>query len=73
MYSTYAPDIFAGDPAPLTAFDPAHAGKFNIGEWFGKHGKEVTRGIVDSFIKGIQEKGITVYGATGYCMTLVRS
>jgi len=64
-FATYAPDLFKDDPIPLSAMD--QIGSFDVTTWIGKHGREVTRSIINSFIAGLQERGITAYGATGYC------
>ena len=41
--------------------------KVDIDEFLAKHNRERTRPILDAFIKGLQERGIVTYAATGYC------
>jgi hypothetical protein len=36
-------------------------------EWADRHGTEHTRPPLDAVIKGLKERGITIFGATGYC------
>ena len=42
-------------------------GKFDLGAWFPSHGKEQTQPPLDALIKALKEKGITTFGAAGYC------
>jgi len=62
-FATYVPDYFSGDPFTEVLLSDVDAR--NV--WFGKHGKEQTRPLLDAVIKGLQERGITNFGASGYC------
>lgn len=75
------PDYLNGDPiAELNAtvrangpsIQPASALKhrpfqFDFPAWLAKHGAEQTRPPLDKVITALKEKGVTVFGATGYC------
>ena len=39
----------------------------DIGAWIGKHGREVTRPIIDKVVTALKEEGIARFAATGYC------
>lgn len=41
--------------------------KFDREKWFAAHSMEITRPIVDKFLVGLREKGITKLGVVGYC------
>jgi len=64
-FYTVIPDYLNGDPAPQDAFNPGST--FDIYDWFKTHGQEYTRPPLDKVIAGLKEKGITTFGATGYC------
>ncbi|KAI5121871.1 hypothetical protein M0805_001079 [Coniferiporia weirii] len=63
-FQTYIPDFFNGDAIPVEAMEK---GNFNIGEWFPSHTAEQTRPPLDKVIAVLKERGITVFGAVGYC------
>lgn len=62
--STYIPDYFNGDP--ITE-EQLKSGTFNREEWGKRHGHNDTKPPLDAAIKGLQERGITTFGATSYC------
>jgi len=64
-FKVYAPDLFEGDPVGLDALNPG--GNFDFGKWFPKHTAEHTGERVRTVIEELKSKGITVFGATGYC------
>ena len=39
-----------------------------IEEWFKTHGPDQTRPPLDKVIAGLKSRGITTFGATGYCL-----
>lgn len=41
--------------------------QFDLNAWFKTHGKDQTRLPLDKVIAGLKDKGITLFGATGYC------
>lgn len=69
LRSVYAPDYLNGDPVPVDAFD--EPGKFDIQQWIKTHGREHTRPPLDALIKGLQERGIAAFAATGYCKAVL--
>ncbi|THH08253.1 hypothetical protein EW145_g2824 [Phellinidium pouzarii] len=60
---TYIPDYLNNDPVPNDHLN----GTFKIADWFPNHGADKTRPPLDEVIKGLNERGITTFGATGYC------
>jgi len=42
-------------------------GTFDIMKWFPSHGPEQTTPPMMKVIEGLKAKGITKFGATGYC------
>jgi len=64
-FAVYLPDYLNGDPVPDDAF--SGTSNFSVADWIGKHGREQTRPLLDKVIKGLQERGVTTFGATGYC------
>jgi len=63
-FATYLPDFFNGDP--ITDEMRAVPG-YSSASWFSRHGPEVTRPPLDAVMKGLKERGITEFGAVGYC------
>ncbi|KAF8480350.1 alpha/beta-hydrolase [Russula ochroleuca] len=63
-FKVYAPELFEGDPVAQDAFT---TGTFDLASWVTKHTPEHTGKRVRKVIEGLKGKGITVYGATGYC------
>ncbi|KAH9991596.1 dienelactone hydrolase endo-1,3,1,4-beta-D-glucanase [Russula vinacea] len=63
-FKVYAPELFEGDPVPPDAFT---TGNFDLYKWVPNHTPEHTGKRVRRVIEGLKGKGITVYGATGYC------
>lgn len=41
---------------------------FDLGAWFGNHGKDVTRAPLDKVIAALKAQGITSFAATGHCL-----
>jgi len=64
-FKVYAPDLFEGDPVPEDALNPG--GTFDFASWFPKHTADHTGKRVRTVIAELKSKGITVFGATGYC------
>ncbi|KAH9174740.1 alpha/beta-hydrolase [Lactarius sanguifluus] len=64
-FKVYAPDLFEGDPADQKALEPGF--NFDVAKWLSKHKTEHTGGRVRTVIQGLKSKGITIFGATGYC------
>ncbi|KZW03102.1 alpha/beta-hydrolase [Exidia glandulosa HHB12029] len=64
-FAVYMPDYLHDDPITDSMFgDP----NWNIGrDWFPTHTAEQTRPLLDKVIAGLRERGITTFGATGYC------
>jgi len=63
-FAVYAPDYLNGDPIPL---EEMQKGTFDIMKWFQSHGTEQTTAPLMKVIEGLKEKGVTKFGATGYC------
>lgn len=40
----------------------------DLNEWFKNHGKEQTRPPLDKVIAGLKARGITTFGAAGFCL-----
>ncbi|KAF8271804.1 dienelactone hydrolase endo-1,3,1,4-beta-D-glucanase [Lactarius quietus] len=64
-FKVYVPDLFEGDPVEEDAFKPG--GNFDIATWFAKHASDHTGKRVRTVIEELKSKGVTVFGATGYC------
>jgi len=62
-FQVYIPDYLNGDPVPADFL----GGKFDLNAWFPTHGQEQTRPTLDKVIAALKEKGVTSFGATGYC------
>ncbi|KZT43068.1 alpha/beta-hydrolase [Sistotremastrum suecicum HHB10207 ss-3] len=62
-FATYLIDLFQGDYLPADALSTG----FNIGAWFPNHGPEKVTPAIDAVYNALKEKGITRFGATGYC------
>jgi len=60
-FATYMPDYLNGDPITEEIYENSREA------WFGRHSAEQTRPTLDAFIKGLQDNGITNFGASGYC------
>lgn len=41
--------------------------KFNREVWFSKHGFDVAKVFADKTVAALKEKGITTFGAVGFC------
>lgn len=41
--------------------------QFNLGAWFENHSADRTRPPLDKLVDGLKAKGITAFGAVGYC------
>ncbi|KAI0263057.1 chlorocatechol-degradation protein [Gloeopeniophorella convolvens] len=64
-FKVYAPDLFEGDPVPANALGPDST--FDLYKWFPGHSPQHTGARVRKVIDGLKEKGIIIYGATGFC------
>ncbi|KZW03086.1 alpha/beta-hydrolase [Exidia glandulosa HHB12029] len=64
-FAVYVPDYLNGDPVTeALQRDP----KWNVmRDWFPLHTPEHTRPLLDKVIAGLKERGVTTFGATGYC------
>jgi len=62
-FQVYLPDYLNGDPVPADFL----GGKFDLNAWFPNHGQDKTRPTLDKVIAGLKARGITEFGATGYC------
>lgn len=60
-YKVYIPDILENDPVPATHGD--------LGPWLQKHSQEVTKPIIEGFLKPLREQvgSETFVGVIGYC------
>ncbi|KAH8833223.1 dienelactone hydrolase endo-1,3,1,4-beta-D-glucanase [Flagelloscypha sp. PMI_526] len=58
------PDIFNGDPVTMAALE---SGEFKFVEWIPNHGAAQTRPPIDKVITWLKDKGVTEFGAAGYC------
>ncbi|KAF8512068.1 alpha/beta-hydrolase [Gautieria morchelliformis] len=63
-FQVYMPDMFGGEAVPENAM--ANPGSVSV-LWSEKNSTESTRIVVDSLITGLRHRGITTYGAVGYC------
>ena len=66
-FLTVIPDYLNGDPIPVDALLFGDKANFDIMAWLAKHGADKTRPILDKVIAALRERGITRFGATGYC------
>ncbi len=64
MSSVYGVDYLNNDPVPLEVMQK---GGYDIMAWFKNHGPEQTTPPLLKVIEGLKAKGITAFGATGYC------
>ncbi|KAJ3908782.1 dienelactone hydrolase endo-1,3,1,4-beta-D-glucanase [Lentinula edodes] len=64
-FKTVIPDLFSGDPAPVSAFNPGST--WSLTEWFKSHGPKNTRPSIDKIIEGLKKDGVTSFGVIGYC------
>ncbi|GAA5982980.1 hypothetical protein JCM11641_006905 [Rhodosporidiobolus odoratus] len=60
----YMPDLPLGDPISK---DDLNNGKVDLGEWFGRHSKEITRPVIDGVVKALRAQGVKEFAAIGYC------
>lgn len=65
-FAVYVPDYLNGDPCPPNALEPNSG--FNLGEWFPKHGADVTRPPVDKVIAALKSQGVTQFAGSGHCL-----
>ncbi|KAG1898557.1 dienelactone hydrolase [Suillus fuscotomentosus] len=63
-FKVVAVDYFNGDGLPI---DVMNSASFDVKAWFAKHGTEQTRPPLDKVIAVLKERGVTKFGATGYC------
>ncbi|KAG1801754.1 dienelactone hydrolase [Suillus variegatus] len=63
-FKVVAVDYFNGDGLPI---DVMNSASFDVKAWFAKHGTEQTRPPLDRVIAVLKERGVTKFGATGYC------
>ncbi|KIJ56355.1 hypothetical protein M422DRAFT_23639 [Sphaerobolus stellatus SS14] len=61
-FQVYIPDYFEGDPIP-----PDFPAGFDRERWFAAHSMSISRAILDKAIEGLKARGITSFGAVGYC------
>ncbi|KAH9057910.1 alpha/beta-hydrolase [Lactarius deliciosus] len=64
-FKVYAPDLFEGDPVDQNALEPGS--NFDLNKWLPNHTTEHTGKRIRTVIEELKSKGITVFGATGYC------
>jgi len=64
-FKVYSPDLFEDDEVNESAFDPGS--DFDLMKWLPGHTPEHTGKRVRIVIEALKAKGITVFGATGYC------
>ncbi|GAA5868034.1 hypothetical protein JCM8547_000785 [Rhodosporidiobolus lusitaniae] len=64
-FAVYMPDYLNGDPI---AKEDMNSGKVQLQDWFKNHGPEQTRPPLDKAVAAIKEKGVTTFGAIGYCL-----
>jgi len=62
-FQVYIPDYLHGDPVP----DSFLNGQFDLNTWFPRHTQAITRPTLDKVIAGLKERGITEFGAIGFC------
>jgi len=62
-FQVYVPDYLHDDPVPGDFL----GGKFDLMKWFPDHTQEKTRPPLDKVIAALKEKGVTSFGAIGYC------
>jgi len=66
-FQTYIPDYLYGDHLHPDALTPGSSHAVNLGEWFPGHTQEKTEPHLKAVIAALKERGITTFGATGYC------
>ncbi|PPQ71667.1 hypothetical protein CVT26_010586 [Gymnopilus dilepis] len=68
-FYTIIPDYLSGDPVPSHALSPGSDLDVNwvLTNWLPHHGADVTRPPLDTVVKVLRERGISDFGATGYC------
>jgi len=69
-FAVYGIDYYNGEPIPMGAMvkhGQTVAGGFDIMAWVGRHGADVTNPPLYKVIDALKAKGITRFGATGYC------
>jgi dienelactone hydrolase len=64
-FKVYLPDLFEGDPVGQDALKPGSS--FDFTQWLPKHSTEHTGKRVRVVIEELKSKGVTVFGATGFC------
>ncbi|GAA5982510.1 hypothetical protein JCM10908_006678 [Rhodotorula pacifica] len=60
----YMPDYLHGDEI---AAEDLNSGKVDLMQWLGKHGKEVTRPVIDKIVEHLKGQGVQKFAAIGYC------
>jgi len=63
-FQVYMPEYFKGDPIPV---DAMNSPSFDREKWSAAHGPASVRPIIDTAYNALTEKGITIFGAMGYC------
>lgn len=63
-FQVYAPDFFDGDYLPT---DGMNNPDFDVEAWRARHPYEKVRPRLDAVVAELKKRGITVFGATGYC------
>jgi len=58
--------LFDGEPLPGDVLTRS-PGEFDRAKWSAERGVEISRVIFDKDIVGLRERGITTFGAVGYC------
>ncbi|KAJ7109638.1 dienelactone hydrolase endo-1,3,1,4-beta-D-glucanase [Mycena crocata] len=66
-FMTIIPDLFNGDPYPVTALDPG-APPFDRERWWSAHGQAQIRPRIDSVLTALKLEGVAAFAATGYCL-----
>ncbi|PPQ78496.1 hypothetical protein CVT25_011837 [Psilocybe cyanescens] len=67
-FRTFIPDYLNGDPIPADALVDGGGLNFDLDSWRPNHGPDKTRPPLDKVINALKEQGITIFGATGYCL-----
>ncbi|EJD49375.1 alpha/beta-hydrolase [Auricularia subglabra TFB-10046 SS5] len=63
-FQVYMPDYLNNDPVTESMLSNP---EWSLEQWFTRHGREVTRPVIDKLIAALEAKGVTAFGATGYC------
>ncbi|EIN09463.1 alpha/beta-hydrolase [Punctularia strigosozonata HHB-11173 SS5] len=66
-FKTILPDYLNGDPISEDVLTGKVPG-FTINDWFANHGPDKTRPPLDKVINALKTQGVTIFGATGYCL-----